>query len=250
MANLDVRYDADNRGLAFENHSGGILISLAGPGTGKTTSLLRRTGALVSRGVLESSICYLTFIREISNAFVQDYVERFGQAAYDANKPRISTLHSFACRLLRNQGYRIGYDGELYFLNVTATESDAGATLVSDLLHFVLRPMCKTHARLRKHINTTKRSWRDGVDPSTLPVPVSDILPATADLFRAFRVIDWDQTIPLSHGLALRMGQLPDWITNIEHYYIDEYQDFNRAEQILIGYLLPQATSSVIVGDD
>ena len=250
MANLDLTYDPDNRSLAFENHATGLLVSVAGPGTGKTTSLLRRTNALLGRGVEQNSICYLTFIKEISNAFVQDYIEKFGQAAYDADIPRISTLHSFACRLLRNQGYRISYDGELYFLNTTETDSDAGTTLLSDLLHFVLRPMCQTPAQLRTHINSIKRSWRDGVDSSSLPDPIPGILPVVQDFFRAFRVIDWDQTIPLSHRLALSMGQLPDWITNIEHYYIDEYQDFNRAEQSLIGFLLPLATSSVIVGDD
>jgi len=36
MANLDEKYDIDNRTVAFENHESGILVSLAGPGTGKT----------------------------------------------------------------------------------------------------------------------------------------------------------------------------------------------------------------------
>jgi DNA helicase II / ATP-dependent DNA helicase PcrA len=250
MANLDLTYGPDECTQAFENHTNGYLVSLAGPGTGKTFSLLKRTEALIARGISQDTVCYLTFIKEISNAFIQDYIEKFGQASYDATKPRISTLHSFACRLLRNQGYRLGYDGELFFANTAESDNDAAETLLIDLLPFVNGVQCRTPAQLRAHLKTIKAAWRDTVDPSSFADPIPLILTHAENLFRAFRVVDWDQTIPLSHRLAVGMGALPDWITDIRHYYVDEYQDFNRAEQALILFLLPRATSAVIVGDD
>ena len=81
MANLDEIYDVDHRTLAFENHERGVLVCLAGPGTGKTFSLLARSQALAAHGATQDSICYLTFIREIAAAFIDDYVQRFGEAA-------------------------------------------------------------------------------------------------------------------------------------------------------------------------
>ena len=45
MANLDKVYPVGERFLAFENHRNGILVSLAGPGTGKTYSFHRRINA-------------------------------------------------------------------------------------------------------------------------------------------------------------------------------------------------------------
>jgi superfamily I DNA/RNA helicase len=103
MANLDEVYDVDHRTAAFENHEHGILVCLAGPGTGKTYSLLERTAALTARNCDPDTICYLTFIKEITNAFVADYIEKFGLESYQSSAPRISTLQSLACRLLRNQ---------------------------------------------------------------------------------------------------------------------------------------------------
>lgn len=250
MANLDLTYNPDERSCAFENHTTGFLISLAGPGTGKTYSLLKRTEALTARGVTQDSICYLTFIKEISNAFVQDYIEKFGKDSYEVHKPRISTLHSFACRLLRHQGFQIGYDGELYFANTAECDSDAADTLLTDLIPFVNRPDCRTLAQLRKKINSIKTAWRDTVNPVTLAAPIPSILPHAENLFRAFRVVDWDQTIPLAYALAQSLQTLPNWITDIKHYFIDEYQDFNKAEQSLISFLADHATSIVIVGDD
>lgn len=250
MPNLDHTYVPENRTQAFENHARGYLISLAGPGTGKTTALLQRIQALTTRGVQQNTICYLTFIKEISNAFIQDYIEKFGRESYDTNHPRISTLHSFACRLLRHQGYRIQYDGELYFSNTAETNSEDSITILGDLLPFVTTPQCHTSAQLRSNIELIKTAWRDTLDPSTLPTPVPAILSQAANLFKAFRLVDWDQTIPLALALATDLQPLPDWIQEIQHYCIDEYQDFNKAEQALIAFLAQSATSIVIVGDD
>ena len=249
MANLDNQYDIDNRVAAFENHEGGTLVSLAGPGTGKTYALLKRAAALTARDEDPDTICYLTFIKEIANAFVSDYIETFGQEAYDQNKPRISTLHSFACRLLRNWGYRIGYDGVLYFANTADRDSDAADTFLADLLPLATRDGCRTVAQLREHLNAIKGAWRDVDDPTALPAPIPAVVEASLPLLRAFRLVDWDQTIPLASGL-LNKDVPPNWIAKIKHYFIDEFQDFNRAEQELIALLPADADSVVVVGDD
>ena len=250
MANLDLAYGPNDRTKAFENHETGYLISLAGPGTGKTFSFLNRIQALTAKGVVQDTICYLTFIKEISNTFIQDYIEKFTKESFEANKPRVSTLHSFACRLLRNLGFQIGYDGELFFINTGETGSDAANTILGDLLPLVTEPTCRTVPQLRSQLREIKSAWRDTVDPSSLPGPTPNILIQAEILFRAYRVIDWDQTIPLAYELATDLSALPKWITEIRHYLIDEFQDFNRAEQLLIAFLSSQATSTVIVGDD
>jgi DNA helicase II / ATP-dependent DNA helicase PcrA len=250
MANLDLKFSPDDRSQAFRNHVAGYLISLAGPGTGKTTSLLERIKALREQKVPQSNICYLTFIGGITNAFIDDYIEEFGKESFEANKPRISTLHSFACRLVRHQGFRIGYEGELYFGNTTEKHSDAANTILSDLLPFVRGPECRTVAQLRNRINSLKSAWQNSVDPTTLAVPNPTILHYLTNLFRAFRILDWDQSIPLAHELVISLQPFPDWIADIKHYLIDEFQDFNKAEQALISFLSAKAISTVIVGDD
>jgi len=174
MPNLDEIYDIDNRTQAFERHKRGLLVCLAGPGTGKTYSLLARTAALTARSYTPETICYLTFIKEISNAFVDDYIQRFGDEAC-ANAPRITTLHSFACRVLRNQGFRIGYAGDLYFASVAEVD-EASQSFLEDLLPLVSRDGCRTVPQLREHVKAIKKAWRDCIEPTTLPEPQSAIL--------------------------------------------------------------------------
>jgi superfamily I DNA/RNA helicase len=250
MANLDDVYDIDNRTAAFENHDHGLLVCLAGPGTGKTYSLLKRTAALTARSCEPDAICYLTFIKEITNAFVADYIKEFALESYPTNAPRISTLHSFACRVLRNQGFRRGYDGDLFFADVADNSDDSGDTFLNDLLAVASQQGCRTVAQLRGTVDAIKGAWRDRGEPTALPDPIPAILQVSLYLLRCFRLVDWDQAIPLAHEILQELDAAPPWIQKIKHYFVDEYQDFNRAEQALIRLLAVDAESMVIVGDD
>lgn len=248
MANLDLRYAPEDRTTAFQQHERGTLVALAGPGTGKTHNLLARVRALFGRQASADSICYLTFIKEISLAFEADYIDEFGQEAYEAEKPRISTLHSFACRLLRNQGFRIGYGGTLFFTNVADPKSTLADTFLADLLPLVTSPLVRTIPQLRDRVTAIKGAWRDLIQVGTLEAPLPAVAAASQQLLRGYRLLDWDQTVPLAHGLVNE--EPPGWVAEIRHYLIDEYQDFNRSEQELIACLARYADSVVIVGDD
>ena len=249
MANLDSVYDVDHRTEAFEKHQRGTLVCLAGPGTGKTFSLLARSQALAARGASQDSICYLTFIREIALAFIDDYVERFGPDAYAASAPRISTLHSFACRLLRHQGFRLKYDGVLYFTNLADSDT-AAQTFLGDVLPLVSREGCRTVPQLRACLDSIKKGWQDDSGTTTLDAATRELVPQIVEAARCYRLLDWDQTIPLAIQVLGSLDKTPEWISRIRHYFVDEYQDFNKAEQRLITVLADTAESTVIVGDD
>lgn len=248
MQNYDTLYDIDNRAKAFEVHQSGLLVCLAGPGTGKTFSLLARLAALEARGVSPSQVCYLTFIRAISDAFVDDLAQKFGDPK-DGAVPRISTLHSFACRLLRNQGFCIGYGGELFFSSAGDSD-DAGSTLLEDLLPHVRRAGIATVPQLRVHLNSIKEAWRNNTDPDSLSAPTCDIVSRATQVMRHYRFADWDHTVQLALGLLKSLPDPPDWILELRHWFVDEFQDFNRAEQEMIAWLAERSESMVVVGDD
>jgi DNA helicase-2/ATP-dependent DNA helicase PcrA len=251
MANLDAVYEVDNRSAAFENHESGLLVSIAGPGTGKTYSFLRRIESLTgARGVQPNSVCYLTFIKEIARAFVKDYEEEFGIEADELKRPRTSTLHSFACRLIRNRGFSVGYDGPLYFASIEDRNSEVSNVFLSDLFPHAQIGDVRTVPRLRRVIATIKECWRDIADPEGLAYPVPNILPISLKLARSYRLIDWDQAIPLAHSLFKNPDNRQRWIMELHHFLVDEYQDFNRAEQAFILTLSKTVDSMVVVGDD
>ena len=253
MTNLDANYDIDHRADAIANYQDGVLVCLAGPGTGKTYSFLRRIEALTTERYVDvDKICYFTFIREISKAFATDYEEELKAEVEvdEEHRPRISTLHRFACGLIRNQGFRHGFDGPLYFMSVADKKDYRSEVFLTDLLPLVQRGTLRTVPRLRNALEQAKEAWRDNIDPESLDEPVPAVLPLCLDLSRAYRLIDWDQAIPFAHTLFQSLDKPSGWIARIEHFLIDEYQDFNRAEQAFIATLATIVKSMVIVGDD
>lgn len=251
MANLDDQYAIDDRTLAFENHKAGLLISLAGPGTGKTYSFLRRIKALVdNENIQPGEICYLTFIKEISRAFLSDYQEKFPLNLNDISKLRISTLHSFACRLIRNRGFSVGYDGPLYFTSIADPDAWASKVFLTDFLPTVRALGPTSRPQLYSLLQPIKHAWRDNIDPRSLPHPTPAFLDAELRLARAYRLVDWDHAITLAHQLFLDPQNRQGWLTRLQHYLVDEYQDFNKAEQAFIATLASTVASMVIVGDD
>lgn len=251
MANLDVNYEIDRRVEAFEYHQTSLLISLAGPGTGKTYSFLRRLRALIERdGIQPQEICYLTFIKEIAMAFLLDYKEEFPNTGDETDGPRISTLHSLACRLIRNSGFRLGYDGQLYFASIADRKSEESRVFLNDLLPIIRALGPRMIPQLRGHLEEVKRVWRDSGDPGVLPEQTLQILDASLRLSRVYRLIDWDEAIPMAHDLFLNTQNRYDWLTRLHHFMVDEYQDFNPAEQAFLMSLASNVASMVIVGDD
>ena len=222
---------------------------MAGPGTGKTTSLIARIKALVALKVPVDAICYLTFVSEISNAFRRDYDKDCGSGE-DGELPDISTLHRFACRVLRNQGHRINYDGELYFINVAEKEDVRAKVFREDLISLVAMARLNTAVRIRDCLRPIKGAWQRRENPAELAEPLPHVHAHAWKLLRTFRLFDWDQTVPLALDLLDVMNEKPRWIAKLDHYLVDEYQDFNLAEQAFVTLLARGAKSVVIVGDD
>ena len=83
-------------------HTGSHARLLAGPGTGKTTTLKKRVRSLIiEKRVNTHNIVVLTFTRAAAHNLRQEISKELSE--YEINIPYISTLHSFSLRqLLKN----------------------------------------------------------------------------------------------------------------------------------------------------
>lgn len=77
------------------SHPSGNAIVLAGPGTGKTLTLVARHAYLRSRGIPADSILVVTFTKEAAEELKNKLSKSVGQGAW------IGTFHSICLRLLR-----------------------------------------------------------------------------------------------------------------------------------------------------
>ncbi|MGW6599506.1 ATP-dependent helicase [Streptomyces sp. NPDC055036] len=87
--------DAAQRGVV--DHETGPLLVLAGPGTGKTTTLVESVAARVGRGVDPERILVLTFSRKAAVELRDRMAVRLG----GGRGPQATTFHSFCYALIR-----------------------------------------------------------------------------------------------------------------------------------------------------
>ncbi|TQS42354.1 ATP-dependent helicase [Cryptosporangium phraense] len=115
--------DPDQR--AVTEHAEGPLLVLAGPGTGKTSTLVEAVVARVEAGADPESVLVLTFGRKAAGRLRERITERLGRTT---TEPLARTFHSYAWGLLRRDA---SLRGERAPRLLTGPEQDA---LIRDLL--------------------------------------------------------------------------------------------------------------------
>jgi superfamily I DNA/RNA helicase len=250
LGSVDNQYRPEDRSRAFVDHRSGTLVALAGPGTGKTYSLILRIQELVqSRHVPATDICYLTFIKGVTLAFRADLKIKY-PAPQEVERLRINTVHSLALRIIRNTGPSVGLAGPLHMMDF-ADDADPLAFLAQDDMISLLTSSNNLHSRpdLRSSIHDIKGDWQNGRSLVGLTGDKGLLSNSYSQYSRAFRTLDWDELIPISRGLYSNNGNTPDWLNSLKHILIDEYQDFNASEQAFLSAICSNSTSTVIVGD-
>src|SRR5689334_18009221 len=101
------------------DHSGGPLLVLAGPGTGKTTTLVEAIVRRIDEGAHPDSILALTFSRKAAEQLRDRVAARVGRTMSASIG---STFHSFAYGLIRAKVPADLYEGPLRLLS--APEQD------------------------------------------------------------------------------------------------------------------------------
>lgn len=128
MKTIDHKTPAQEHAVTSDEEA---IMLLAGPGSGKTRTLIMRIERLVLGGVDPAAITILTYtnaaarVLEQRLAMIKIFLKPLGvEGEADNWKPLtvgyVGTLHGFALRMLRDHGEPIGYGGRI---SVTSPES-------------------------------------------------------------------------------------------------------------------------------
>jgi superfamily I DNA/RNA helicase/RecB family exonuclease len=120
-----VRPRLDPTQQAVVDHPGGPLLVLAGPGTGKTTTIVEAVAARIDAGVDPEQVLVLTFSRKAAAELRTRITARVGRTI---REPLARTFHSYAYGVLRRAAL---LRGEAPPRLLTAAEQDA---VVAELL--------------------------------------------------------------------------------------------------------------------
>ncbi|AWT45358.1 MULTISPECIES: ATP-dependent helicase [Streptomyces] len=259
------RLDAAQR--AVVDHTTGPLLVLAGPGTGKTTTLVESVAARIARGGDPARILVLTFSRKAAVELRDRMALRMGAA----RAPQATTFHSFCYALVRAHQDSTLFAEPLRLLSgpeqdVTVRELLAGQVDLERLgLAHVRWPdelrACLTTRGFADEVRAVlARSRELGLGPDALAafarrIGRPDWGAAAAFLAEYLDVLDLQGVLDyaeLVHRAVLLAGRPEAAARLAEQYdavYVDEYQDTDPAQVRLLRALAGGGRTLVAFGD-
>ncbi|MDQ0992932.1 ATP-dependent DNA helicase [Streptomyces sp. V3I7] len=259
------RLDAAQR--AVVDHRTGPLLVLAGPGTGKTTTLVESVAARIARGADPERILVLTFSRKAA----VDLRDRMARRVGAARAPRATTFHSYCYALVRAHQDSDRFADPVRLLSgpeqdVAVRELLAGQRDLEQLgLKHVRWPdelrACLTTRGFADEVRAVlARSRELGLGPDALDafarrIGRPDWRAAAAFLAEYLDVLDLQGVLDyaeLVHRAVLltRDPEAADRLaTQYDAVYVDEYQDTDPAQVRLLYALAGGGRTLVAFGD-
>lgn len=212
---------------------------IAGPGSGKTFTLMRRIARLLESGIDPKKILLVTFTRTAAQDLKKE-LSKLGVPGVE--EIRAGTLHSFCYRiLLRDSVLQItGRNPRPLFnyeLDFAIADLQKKIGLGKRDISKKIRAFEAAWARLQ----SDNPGWPEKEDDKKF----QDVL---INYLRFHKAMLIGEVIPETLRY-LRSNPQADERTEFDHLFVDEFQDLNKAEQELIS-LLAEKGNYMIIGDE
>lgn len=250
-------------------HKDGPCLVVAGAGTGKTMVITRRIAWLIEQGIAKpEEIIALTF----TDKAAREMEERVDQLVdYGQTGSTISTFHSFAAQIIRDEAYLLGIPSN-FNLYTKAEEIVLARKLLFDFPLKIIKPGSDPSQFLRHFITFISRLKDENVYPDEFtafigangrsPLPEEDeqtaIWQELADCYQIYQkrlnqegALGFADLIPYALKLIDEHQIVRDRLQkSIKYLLIDEYQDTNWAQAELAYRLIEKTKNIFVVGDD
>ena len=232
---------------AAATHTGGPLVIVAGPGTGKTRTLTVRLAWLVrERGVAPDSILAITFTNKAAAEMRERLTDLLGEAsAATAATATVCTFHALGALLLREYGHAIGLSEDFVILDEDArlllakrAWPELSAREVGDALEAISAVKNGTADR------TVDRGRQTNADE------ISALLGRYAAAQAESHALDFDDLIARSVDLLEKNAEILAVLRmRFQWIAVDEYQDVNPAQHRLLQLLAGDGQRLTAIGD-
>lgn len=254
----------DEAQQAVVDHRGGPLLVLAGPGTGKTTTLVEAVVERIEhRGLRPDEVLVLTFGRKAAAELRDRITGRLGRTS---STPLSSTFHSFCYGLVRHWQPPELYAGPLRLLSAPEQDvvlrellTNSRETGKADWPASLERAL-GTRGFAREVHAVLSRARERGLEPADLArighgSGRPEWVAAGAFMEDYVDVLDWGGSIDYSELIhrAVLLAETPEVQADLRSRYaavfVDEYQDTDPSQVRLLQAIAGDGRDLVVVGD-
>lgn len=247
--------------------SDGPLLVDAGPGTGKTRTLVHRIGHVLGTGALSGSILALTF----SNKAAEEMRERLSASHHDAAiEMWVGTFHAFGMEMITKWPGRLGRTADVKILDQTAQLALLEANLSRlPLRHYqnLFEPayelvyVLQAISRCKDELITAEEYLAQAevalveappeqLEVAEKAVEVGQIYKVYQEVLRDADAVDFGDLVMLTAQLITENDDIrAEYQQRFQHILVDEYQDVNFASARLLQVLAGGCQDVWVVGD-
>ena len=244
------------------DHRAGPLLVLAGPGTGKTTTLVEAVARRIESGTPADQVLVLTFSRKAAQELRTRLTARLGLASAG---PAAWTFHAFCYALVREHQSAEHYAEPVRLLSgpeqdVVLRELLRGSLELGRAWPATLRA-CLTTRGLAEEVRALLSRVRElGLEPSDLErlalregrddwAALAGFFSEYLDVLDAQRALDYGELVHRAVVLAEDPDVGPVLRERFSAVFVDEYQDTDPAQERLLRALAGGGRDLVVVGD-
>lgn len=249
------------------HHEGGPALVEAGPGTGKTRTLIGRIERLLEMGVDPRSILVMTF----SNKAAREIKERIARTIPAANELWAGTFHAFGLELLRQHAARAGLQEPVRIVDPADALERLESLLPSLELHYYLRlsdplamiqPILGAISRAKDELCTPEQyaalaaqmladaDTSETRETAARAAEVARVYACYEAMLRELGAVDFGDLIWRAIELLEDNDDLLAMVrAQFPHVLVDEYQDVNRASSRLLKLIAGEGRHLWVVGD-
>ena len=228
---------------AIAHHRGPMLV-LAGPGSGKTFTIIRRIQYLIQiHGVSPSMILVITFTKaaatEMQSRFCQTATETTGQ-------PQFGTFHSIFFSIIQKHCH--------YKISDLVTPTQQRMFIKQVLLNgnyelpIDLDTMENLLSMISRYKNLGEEQWEEGL---LTPEQFRQLFLEYQEQMDWHHKIDFDDMLVLCRKVLQKQEAIcKSWQKRFSFILVDEFQDINPLQYEILQMLAGQEKNLFVVGDD
>ncbi|WP_370618321.1 ATP-dependent helicase [Mumia qirimensis] len=249
---------------AVVDHAAGPLLVLAGPGTGKTTTLVETVVDRIERhGLRPEQVLVLTFSRKAAEELRHRVSDRLDRSV---STPLATTFHSFCYGLVREFQDPKSYSEPLQLLSASESDSRIRELVVGGLDDRTvawparLGPALRTRGFAVELERLMTRTRALGLDPEDLAAAgaetgrgdwaaAAQFFEEYLDVLDAQNLIDYAELVHRAGIVAGDPEHQPALRDRFRFVIVDEYQDTDPAQVAMLRALAGDGRELVVVGD-
>ena len=236
-------------------HPKGPCLVIAGAGSGKTRVLTYRIAHLIKQGIDPFSILALTFTNKAAKE-MKNRIE--GIVGTEARSLWMGTFHSIFARILRTEGYKIGYPPNFVIYDTQDSKNLIKAIVKEQNLdpklykeNFVFNRISNAKNRLISPLEYKSNPILQEEDSSSLRPMIGEIYKIYSERCFKSQAMDFDDLLFNTNTLfSEHIDILNKYQQLFQHVLIDEFQDTNYCQYLITKRLASVSRNIFVVGDD